>query len=37
MNFYKKCATKPYYFIIADTTFASESFSDFRENLLKRT
>ena len=36
MNLYKKCTAKPYYFLVVDTTIASDDFSCFSKNLLER-
>ena len=36
MNLYKKCTTKPYSFLVIDTTLASNNFSRFRKILLER-
>ena len=36
MNLYKKCTTKPYSFLVIDTTLVSDNFSRFRKNLLER-
>ena len=36
MNLYKKRTTKPYSFLVIDTTFASDHSSYFRKNLLER-
>ena len=36
MNLYKKCTTKPYYYLVIDTTFASDNPSRFRMNLSER-
>ena len=36
MNLYKKCTSKPYSFLVIDTTLASDSSSPFRKNLLER-
>ena len=36
MNLYKKCTAKSYYFLIIDTTLASDNCSRFRNNLLER-
>ena len=36
MNLYKKCTAKPYYFLVTDAIFASNSPSSFRKNLLER-
>ena len=36
MNIYKKCTAKPYSFLVADATLASDNPSCFRENLLER-
>ena len=33
MNLYKKCTAKPYYFLLIDTTLASDNSSLFRKNL----
>ena len=35
MNLYKKCTAKPYYFLIVDTTLASDNSSRFGKNLLE--
>ena len=35
-NLYKKCTTKPYSFLVTDTTLASDNSSRFRKNLLER-
>ena len=35
-NLYKKCAVKPYTFLVIDTTLASDNFSRFGKNLLER-
>ena len=35
MNLYKKCTAKPYFFVVIDTTIASDNFSRFRKNLLE--
>ena len=37
INLYKKCTTKPYPFLVNDTTFASDNSLRFRGNLLERT
>ena len=34
MNFYKKCAAKPYSFLVVDATLASGNPLRFRKNLL---
>ena len=34
MNLYKKYATKPYSFLVIDTTFASDNSLSFRKNIL---
>ena len=34
MNFYKNCTTKPYSFLVNDTTLATENPLHFRLNLL---
>ena len=36
MNLYKKCTAKPCYFLVIDTTLASDNSSRFRKNLLER-
>ena len=36
MNLYKECTTKPYSFLVIDTTLASDNSSRFRKNLLER-
>ena len=36
MNLYKKCAAKPNFFLVIDTTLGSDNFSRFRKNLLER-
>ena len=36
MNLYKKCTTKPYSFLVIDTTLAPNSPLCFRENLSER-
>ena len=36
INLYKKCTSKPYFFLFIDTTFASDNSSRFRKNLLER-
>ena len=36
MNFYKKCAEKPYSFLVIATTLASDNSLRFRKNLLER-
>ena len=36
MNLYKKCTTKPYYFLFIDTTLPSDNFLRFRKNVLER-
>ena len=36
MNLYKKCNTKSYYFLVIDTTFASDNPLRFECNLLER-
>ena len=35
MNIYKKCTTKPYSFLVNDTTLPSDDPLRFRKNLLK--
>ena len=35
MYLYKECTAKPYYFLVIDTTLASDSSLRFRKNLLK--
>ena len=36
MNLYKKCAGKPYSFLVTDTSVASDKSSSFRKNYLER-
>ena len=36
MNFYKKCTTKPYSFLVIDATLALDNPLRFRKNLLER-
>ena len=36
MNFYKKCFTKPYSLLVADTTLALDNPLYFRKNLIER-
>ena len=36
MNLYKKCTPNLYYFLVIDTTLASDNPLCFRKNLLKR-
>ena len=36
MDLYKKCTTKPYSFLVIDTTLASDNSLRFRKNLLER-
>ena len=36
MDFYKKCAAKPYSFLVIDTTLASDDPFGFGKNLLER-
>ena len=36
INFYKKCTAKPYYFLVIDTTLASDNSIRFRKSLLER-
>ena len=36
MNLYKICTAKPYYFLVIDTTLASDNPLRFRKNLLER-
>ena len=36
MNLYKTCNAKSYLFLVIDATFASDNYSRFRKNLLKR-
>ena len=36
MNLHKKCAAKPYIFLVIDTTLASDNSPRFRQNLLER-
>ena len=36
MNLYKKCTSKPYSFLVIDTTLASDNSLRFRRNLLER-
>ena len=35
-NFYKKCAAKPYYFLVIDATLTSDNPLRFRKKLLER-
>ena len=35
MNLYKKCNTKPYSYLVIDSTLASDHSSRFRKNLLE--
>ena len=35
MTFYKKSTAEPYYFLVIDTTLASDNSLRFRKNLLK--
>ena len=35
-NLYKKCTSKPYYFLLIDTTPISDNPLRFRKNLLER-
>ena len=35
INIYKKCFTKPYFFLVVDTTVPSDNPLRFRKNLLK--
>ena len=35
INLYKKCTAKPYYFLVIDTTLASDNSSCFRKDLLE--
>ena len=35
MSLYKRCTAKPYYFLVIDTTHASDSSLGFRKNLLE--
>ena len=37
MNLYEKCTAKPYYFLVIDTTLASDNSSHFEKNLSERT
>ena len=37
MNLYKKRSAKPYFFLVINTTLASDNYSRFRKNLLERT
>ena len=36
MNFYKKCTTKPYSFLVMDSILGSDNSSPFKKNLLER-
>ena len=36
MNLYKKCTSKPYYFLVIDATHASHNLLRFRKNLFER-
>ena len=36
IDLYKKCTTKPYSFLVIDTTLASDNSLSFRKNLLER-
>ena len=36
MNLYKKCAAKPYFFFVTNTTLASDNPSRFKKHLLER-
>ena len=36
MNLYKKCAAKPYSFLIVDATLASDNLLCFRKNFRER-
>ena len=36
MNLYKQCTTKPYYFLVTNTTLASYHPLHFKKNLLER-
>ena len=36
MNLYKKCTEEPYFFLVFDTTLASDNSSRFRKNLSER-
>ena len=36
MNLYKTCTAEPYYFLVVDTTLASDDFSRFRKNVFER-
>ena len=36
MNLYKKCTSKPYFFLIIKATLASDNSSRFRKNLLEK-
>ena len=36
MNLYKKCTTKPYSFLVIDTTFASDNLLRLRTNILEK-
>ena len=35
MNFYEECKIKPHYFLVIDTTLASDKSSCFRKNILE--
>ena len=36
INFYKKCNSKPFYFLVINPTLASDNSSCFKKNLLER-
>ena len=36
MNFYKKCTAKTYYFLVNDTTLASDNTLRFKSNLFRK-
>ena len=36
INLYRKCTAEPYYFLVIDTTLASDNSLRLRENLLER-
>ena len=36
MNPYKKCTSKPYSFLVTNTSFASDNSSPFSKNILER-
>ena len=36
INFYKKCTTKPYSFLVIDSILGSDNSSPFKKNLLEK-